>query len=105
MNKFTVKEGLCAALAALGPNGEKWAQGDKNSVLPAGFLCALTACGNVAPSFFSESPNSFYKIRSALEAQLPKHKSDTSIARFNDDPETTFADIKALFERAIKVEN
>lgn len=100
---MTVKEGLQAALAALGPNGELWAKGAPVSVhvdgidggiVPDGFLCAMTACGAVA-----RATELFKGMRSTLEAQVPepfKH-----VVPFNDATETTFADIKALFERAI----
>lgn len=114
---MTVKEGLQRALAAFGPNGEKWAKGNEpikdltggfgvgmGCKVPSGFLCAMTSCGKVTGldhiSFRDPAVQTFQDMRAALENALPQ-EFRKSVVRFNDTPETTFADIKALFERAI----
>lgn len=112
---MTVKEGLQAALDKLGPNGETWAKGRPiqeasfdavGGTVPDGFLCAMTACGEatgVVLGLGLTNVDLFKSMRSVLEAQLPEKfvRSFGGVVPFNDAPETTFADVKALFERAI----
>lgn len=104
---MTVKEGLQAALAALGPNGENWSKGNEEGIVGEGYLCAMTATGKVAGvrQYTPKSAILFLAMRRALEAQLPpeaKTSPDLNVVKFNDDAATTFADVKALFERAIE---
>ena len=103
---MTVKEGLQAALAALGPNGENWSKGNEEGIVGEGYLCAMTATGKVAGvRQYTPPALLFLAMRRALEAQLPpetKTSPDLNVVTFNDDAATTFADVKALFERAIE---
>jgi hypothetical protein len=113
---MTVKEGLQAALAAFGPNGEGWGKGPEvgSCFSPEGTkVCALTAAGAVSRGGKSvqtpESNDLFVKMKKLLHAHLPSghtqvidFNDDTQVIDFNDAPETTFEDIRALYNRAIE---
>lgn len=91
-----VSEKLKHALEIFGPNGETWSRGvtveEFHTVVPAGKYCALTACSAVEPNFLLRN-----SMLSRLARQVPGPYGN--IIEFNDEHE--FADVKALFERAI----
>jgi hypothetical protein len=99
-----VKKILTHALEILGPNGENWIQ---NTASEGCKVCLRTAI-----------------VRSARDLELPYHEhvsarvrvsktlgsinKETCIPLFNDDPNTTFKDIKSIVELALdetEVEN
>lgn len=91
----SVKENLIAARALI-DTPEKWAQGED---LAQGGLCAALACSAV-----SHGPtNDFDAMRSALIGVMPgsSHSGPMKLVNFNDHPDTTHADVMALFDRAI----
>lgn len=95
---MTVKEGLQKALELLGPNGENWCKGDEDhniSQFPGKF-CAMTSLGAACGA-----KHAFYEARSILYQVCPIDAESGQVVSYNDFPETTFADIKSLFEKAI----
>ena len=87
----TVKENLIAARALI-DTPEKWGKG-KGNVGPKGCLCALGALGRVRDADWREADALF----DALEGRW----EDRSVHAFNDHPDTTHADVMALYDRAI----
>lgn len=86
---------LRMALELLGPNGENWAKGRGYDcdTLPEGSYCALTAMnadGRYSPAFCS--------ARDLLERILGEQ-----VYVWNDRPERTFLEVRAMFERAIEL--
>jgi hypothetical protein len=96
----TVRENLIAAKALI-DTPEKWGKGDGMSQ-PVGCHCAESACAAVASDF-----NKRERLWTALGLALPGdwkrkfEKEEVSTHHFNDHPDTTHADIMALFDRAI----
>ncbi len=92
---MSVKENLIAARALI-DTPEKWGKGDD---LANGGSCVMLACSHVGrgPSL------AFEDMRSALIKALPAGAPliGPAVVRFNDHPDTTHADIMALFDRAI----
>lgn len=84
------------AAKALIDSPEKWTKGFYQSM--DGCLCSLGALGMAIGGnpFF---PNSV--ARAALQAEVPQQWGVLSVGAYNDDPDTTHADIMALFDRAI----
>lgn len=93
----SVRENLIAAKALI-DTPEKWGKGAFISG-SSGCLCVLGALGVAARS---DAYAWNYQDANALLSVLPfKASSETSLAKFNDDPRTTHADVMALFDRAI----
>ena len=90
---MTIKKILQKALESLGPNGENWAQETENVRGHTGKTCAYLAIQRTADSEWFLADQHFRKL-------LPA-SSGGSIVEFNDSPETTFEDVKTLFEKAI----
>lgn len=97
-----------AALEWFGPNGERWGKGE--FVLPNGTRCAYGALAEVlnvdiqsigALPFIYED-----QIDAAAEALYPDRWGDEGLygprktAAVNDHDETTFDDIRVIFEKA-----
>ena len=99
---MSVKENLIAAKALI-DTPEKWFKGEYES--DNGCLCALGAVARaVCPKIdFDEDKIGLYPEDGALAEALPFDwpKEVNEIPDFNDAPETTHADIMALFDRAI----
>jgi hypothetical protein len=94
----TVKENLIAAKALI-DTPEKWIKG---SFHKAGCFCAVGALGMAS----NGNPENWgYDEREALLRALPVDAVAYSVALFNDDPDTTHADIMALFDRAIAAQD
>lgn len=97
----TIKENLIAARALI-DTPEKWGKGDGISA-PKGCLCAESACFVATES--EADKNAAWE---ALEDALPEPwrtrciEEDLAVHWFNDHPDTTHADIMALFDRAIE---
>ena len=97
----SVRENLIAAKALI-DTPEKWGKG-YGITPPTNCLCAESACAEAAGSL------QLLKMLSweALEAALPEPwrtrsiEEDMAAHHFNDHPDTTHADIMALFDRAI----
>jgi hypothetical protein len=99
---MTVKENLIAAKALI-DTPEKWGKGEYKP--SPGCFCAfgaLMAARGVDP----EDDTSVTDEDRALAKALPSgwHKVTSEVADFNDHPDTTHADIMALFQRAIEAE-
>lgn len=83
---MTVKEQLKAALELFGPNGENWVKRDFSETRH----CIILACQvKNAPTYI-------------LRTQLDNMGRGRSLTGYNDDPTTTFEDVRNLFERAIE---
>ena len=94
---MTVKDDLIAAKALIA-TPEKWIKGEFER---DGCFCARGAIQAVNLDSSRE-----IDAEEALEAAVPRrarHRSKfvSSVSKFNDDPNTTHADIMALFDRAI----
>ena len=96
MSELTTVEILEAALERLGPNGERWFQGDANG--PNGSRCALGAIDDGGRIEFSGP------IFSALTGMLEEAIGGTAVVPWNDDPSRTFEDVRAAFQKAIRSE-
>jgi hypothetical protein len=100
---MTVRDDLIAARALI-DTPEKWGKGDGGYNGPEKpLLCAYGACGAVA-----QKHGSFIALTAALDRALPDEMPEgldpydgLETPAFNDDPDTTHADIMALFDRAI----
>lgn len=88
---MSVKDDLIAARALI-DTPEKWGKGDNTYLRTSGPACAHEACRRA-------SPETHEGLRQALRAALPSGWISTPA--FNDHPDTTHADIMALFQRAI----
>lgn len=96
-----LSELLREALYELGTNGENWARGDASTgVLPSGKTCILFACMDVTKRHLGLS---IIPMVTALKTQMlpPYVGVRSSVPYFNDAKNNGFADVKALFERAI----
>ena len=76
------------ALAAFGPNGENWVQRAGGKVT----CCCVTAFHRVGFASFGTPYNILCRIAGC---------GDGGLSSWNDAPGRTFADVKALFEKAI----
>jgi hypothetical protein len=91
----TVKEVLQATLAVFGPNGENWVRGHGGDNPQC---CSVTAFYRAKIDNFAEGSGSdAYR----LLCRLAKTK-EGSLSKWNDRPKRKFADVKKLWERAIK---
>lgn len=101
----TVKENLIAAKALI-DTPEKWGRGDYEN--EAGCLCAYGAIMKAKYGFVLEYDDGPFSEDHALMHALPPLsgvKFDLAdVSAFNDHPDTTHADIMALFDRAIAAE-
>ena len=105
----TVKENLIAAKALI-DTPEKWIKGqfrDEN-----GCLCARGACGIASGKGFAskEASRSESQLIRFLPPRMDGHSWQihgplSALAHYNDDPDTTHADIMALFDRAIAAQD
>lgn len=88
-------ENLKAAKALI-DTPEKWGKGDDVSNRR---LCTMLACSSISLG----PTGAFDQMRAALLEALPPHASRSvpQVVNFNDHPDTTHADIMALFDRAI----
>ena len=90
----SVRENLIAAKALI-DTPEKWGKG---AMSRAGALCSVGALGVASCGGpFGWRYEDLYELQKAL----PKAWRWNQVASFNDDDETTHADIMALFDRAI----
>jgi hypothetical protein len=89
-----VAEVLRNGLKAFGPNGEKWAQGFASYSGNKEKCCVATCFNRVHYSHHSSE---------ALELLGKLCDLPGDVGRWNDAPERTFADVKALFEKAIQL--
>lgn len=98
----TIKEILQAALDYLGPNGEKWIknppQKDADGVEYGKPTCAALAIKTV----WKAQNESRWDFRVLHSIRALNNAAGGSSAEFNDRPETTFEDIKALFKKAME---
>lgn len=95
---MTLHDDLVAAKALIDAP-EKWGQGEYET--SPGCYCALGAVAKatgVDPAPWNVEVGVLYD---ALKAALPPKAARLSVVDFNDAPETTHADIMALFDRAI----
>ena len=93
----TVRDNLIAARKLI-EREDKWGKGEYEY---QGFMCAIGAiaavqCGSPGSAERSEDGKA---LASALPDDMEKHTFYVTI--YNDAPETTHADILALFDRAI----
>lgn len=102
---------LREALDLLGPHGEHWTKGTYED--SDGNYCALGAITKATYGFVYPDPgyqyigldraHTFQDVRLYLCRALPPGDGWKSIAKFNDFSETTFEDVRQLFERAIQL--
>lgn len=86
----TIRENLIAARALI-DTPEKWRKGQQG-----GAYCLGTALGEACTRV------EFEKVRAAVVRHLPSPVARRlAIVAFNDDPNTTHADILALIDRAV----
>ena len=102
---MTLKSDLIAAKALI-DTPEKWQKGDYGSVEDC--MCALGACRAAIYGTTEFLPRGDWRgdengLAEALRAALPERwsQSFSGVSDFNDAPETTHADVMALFDRAI----
>ncbi|WMT88237.1 hypothetical protein NO932_06410 [Pelagibacterium sp. 26DY04] len=101
-----LKDNLIAAKALI-DTPEKWAHEESQREHNGGScLCAMDACDKAIEKhglIYQEG----FRIHRAIEEALPASftardgATDDPVAQFNDHPDTTHADIMALFDRAI----
>lgn len=97
---MTVAEDLRAAKALI-DTPEKWAHSSRARKQEGGAsLCALDAMYEVCPSGIGGASRA---LRDAIPDyfRFNPHSALAKLAQFNDAPNTTHADIMALFDRAI----
>lgn len=99
--RTTLRDDLIAAKALI-DTPEKWRKGE-NAYWYEPF-CVLGACREV--SYDRGGLPDMQGMRKALRLALPPEYRNDEIfdyptTRFNDDPDTTHADVMALFDRAI----
>lgn len=91
------------SLKLLGRDGEHWV---KECPSDADSHCIMTALNKVYQ--FSDYPGLqvFTSAMASLENSIPEGfslgKDKASLVKFNDHPDTTFADIQTLYNNAIK---
>jgi hypothetical protein len=90
--KTQVAEALREALASFGPNGEKWVN---RFPMGDGEYCAITAIP------VEEDMPLFDKCLYALGEAIDPANPNIYIGGWNDRPERTFAEVKAVYEKAI----
>ena len=86
-----VAEVLEKALAAFGPNGEKW--GQLGQLCMDGKECAITGCDVAAG-------DDYEALAGALDV-LDRLSAPLTIDVWQDAPERTFPEVKTVFEQAI----
>lgn len=91
-----MKKQLQAALDLFGENGEYWTKGAY--MTSTGKYCATGACVQI--NRYNAALNSL-SFGGNLRTFIQKTNNIVNLTEYNDRHETTFADIKALFERAI----
>jgi hypothetical protein len=97
---MSLKEDLIAARALI-DTPEKWTKG--SWLRRDGTMCAEGACRRTGKAASPLRPHDrIIALFAALEPGLPAG-CDGSIARYNDDPATTHADVMSLFDRAIEL--
>jgi len=100
--RTTLRDDLIAARALI-DTPEKWRKGE--AAYWSAPFCALGACSHVASGGNVFEPRRMNGMRRALRMSLPdgpgEEEFDFPTTRFNDDPDTTHADVLALFDRAI----
>lgn len=101
----SVKENLIAAKALI-DTPEKWLKGALSDDKETCF-CAMGALGHVGG--FGLVASDVTPEMASLIGSIPSSflwtKQKNRLAAFNDDPETTHADIMALFDRAIAAQD
>lgn len=95
---MSVADDLKAARALIDTE-EKWLQGRYRD--RKGRLCAIGAVQDAVGLDYERVGD----CRKALGAALPVGKQTLNAALYNDDPNTTHADVLALFDRAIAAES
>ncbi len=93
-----VQRQLRQGLARLGPNGEYWGKGNAGHYygeLCNGRLCALLAIKDLGENF--------YTMKDFMALALGKTPECNGVAEWNDLPTTTFADVRAMFLKAISL--
>lgn len=93
---MTLRDDLIAAKALI-DTPSRWFKGNYVSV--AGCMCALGACRQQMYGSPFGGMGDTNPLAQALANALPSGR--WSVSDYNDDPETTHADIMALFDRAI----
>jgi len=89
-----LKDDLIAAKALIS-TPDKWCKG-----IDSGKNCVMWAVGR-ATGTMTGNNNRWHEAEHALRKALPGHYGGHPVVTFNDLPETTHADIMALFDRAI----
>lgn len=99
----TVKENLIAAKALI-DTPEKWGKGDYET--SPGCYCVLGAIA-AATGHDPEEPwlDLPLTIRKQLKLAMMDDAADMDLCDYNDHPDTTHADIMALFDRAIAAQD
>ena len=100
---MTLTSDLIAAKALI-DTPEKWRKGDYGSL--GNCMCALGACRAAIYGTTEHLRGRYWRgdengLAEALRAALPDPWSFSGVSDFNDAPETTHADVMALFDRAI----
>jgi len=98
----TVKENLIAAKALI-DTPEKWGKGPNGIDPPPCGKCVMNAC-NAAADRTAVEFELYGVLRDAL-LDGDWHNQSLPLAAFNDHPDTTHADIMALFDRAIAAQD
>lgn len=103
---MTILELLKAGLVALGPNGEHW--GKREKIYQHGNECAITTLWAGMEVAYADRYNALKESEKLVQAateilrkNLPSNAGGL-VSQFNDDPITTFEDIKSLYERSIQ---
>lgn len=91
---MNIVEALEKALAAFGPNGENWAQGDKALTQP--YCCVTLALSRIRTQDYEQVA----KAQDVLWATMGL-KTRLQAEKWNDTPERTWPEVKAAYEKAI----
>jgi len=104
--KPTVKENLIAAKALI-DTPEKWTKNPQSTEPACAYAAVGLACNGkvLGQNVFTSTPDEM-EAQTHLAAFLPiEFSGDIDVIRFNDHPDTTHADIMALFDRAIAAQD
>jgi hypothetical protein len=97
---MTVSEHLERALATFGPNGEHWTKGNGTLSPQRPFYCTLSA---IAKLYLHKDKDEYVVARIKARKYLGSALGNPKLADWNDNPNTTWNDVKALFEKAISL--
>lgn len=102
---MTAKQLLVNSLNLFGRDGKLWVGKCPDEPHKE---CVMTSLNRVYQYLGNPGLQVFYSAMAALENNIPagfkigESRQDMRLVRFNDDPNTTFADIKTLYNNAIK---